>query len=232
MNSTLSSPGVARAASPTAPGHPSGSAVPPVARLTMAVTGAVLAGVATSFGQAVPGLASISNAAGPWFVVAVLLVLAAGVARGSVRPRLRTALAMALGVVLLELMHIGYWATTNLRGYPDSLSITNFWVVMALPAGLLAGAVAVALRSPDGRWRGAAAGVTAAVLIGEGARALLQVAATTGTATWVVQIVVGVGVLVAGIALARSPIGRAVALGVGVVGSVGVLAVYSLLGAA
>ncbi|PZE86338.1 DUF6518 family protein [Curtobacterium sp. MCBD17_032] len=231
MNSTLSSAGVTRAASSSVPGPESGSAVPPFARCTMAVTGAVLAGIATSFGQAVPGLSSISNAAGPWFVVAVLLVLAAGITRGGRRPRLRTALAMVSGVVLLELMHIGYWAATNLRGYVDTLSITNFWVVMALPAGLLAGAVALALRSPDGRWRGAAAGVTAAVLVGEGARALLQVAASTGTVTWVVQIVVGVAVLVAGIALARSPIGRAVALGVGVVGSVAVFVVYAVLGA-
>ncbi|PZE65349.1 DUF6518 family protein [Curtobacterium sp. MCBD17_021] len=231
MNSTLSSAGVTRSASAT-PDHLSASTVPPLARVTMALTAAVLAGVATSFGQAVPGLASMSNAAGPWFVVAVLLVLAAGVARGGDRPRVRTASAMVLGVVLLELMHIGYWAATNLRGFVDTLSITNFWVVMGVPAGLLAGAVVVALRSTDGRWRGAAAGVTAAVLIGEGSRALLQVAATTGTTTWVVQIVVGVAVLVAGIAFARSPIGRAVALGTGVVGSVGVFVVYSAFGAA
>lgn len=232
MNSTLSS------SSAALPGTSSGSAagVPPLARVTMALTGAVLAGVATSFGQAVPGLGTVSNSAGPWFVVAVLLVLAAGVGRGAgagARARGRrssVALAMALGVVLLELMHIGYWAATNLRGYVDTLSITNFWVVMAVPAGLLAGAVAVAARSSDGRWRGAAAGATAAVLIGEGVRGLLQVAATTGSGTWIVQIVVGIAVVVVGMALARTPVGRVVALGVGIIGSVAVAAVYVGIG--
>jgi hypothetical protein len=222
--------------------------VPAFARLTMALTAAVLAGVATSFGQAVPALASVSNSAGPWFVVAVLLVLAAGIDRaraaGAVagagagagaqavagRARLGTVAAMVLGVVLLELMHVGYWAATNLRGYADALSWTNFWVLMALPAGLLAGAVAVAVRSADGRWRGAAAGVTAAVLVGEGTRALLQVADTTGTTAWVVEIGVGVGVVVAGVLMARTPVGRVVALGTGIVGAIGVLAVYLAVG--
>jgi hypothetical protein len=233
MHSTLSS-------SPAAlPGTSSGAAaVPPLARVTMALTAALLAGVATSFGQAVPGLGTVSNSAGPWFVVAALLVLAAGVGRGAGagagagarargrRGRSAVALAMVLGVVLLELMHIGYWAATNLRGFVDTLSITSFWVAMALPAGLLAGAVAVAMRSADGRWRGAAAGVTAAVLIGEGVRGLLQVAATTGSATWIVQIAVGIAVLVVGIALARTPVGRVIALGTGIVGSVAVAVVY------
>lgn len=239
---------VSRAASPVDPArstgrsHPAGPArptatMPPLVRITTALTGAVLVGVATSFGQAVPAIASLSNAAGPWFVVAVLLVLAAGVGRLRVggtrpgRPRLRTAAAMVLGVVLLELMHIGYWAATNLRGYVDSLSWTNPWVVLALPAGLLAGAVAVAVRSVDGRWRGAAAGVTAAVLVGEGVRALLQVADTTGTVPWVVEIVVGIAVLVAGVVVARTPVGRVLALGTGVVGTAGVLAVYLAFGA-
>jgi hypothetical protein len=223
---------------------PAVAAVPAFARLTMALTAAVLAGVATSFGQAVPALASVSNSAGPWFVVAVLLVLAAGVGRarvraagvggvavaGGARVRLRTAGAMVLGVVLLELMHVGYWAATNLRGFVDTLSWTNSWVVMALPAGLLAGAVAVAVRSSDGRWRGAAAGVTAAVLVGEGTRALLQVADTTGTTAWFGEIGVGVGIVVAGVVLARTPVGRVVALGTGIVGAIGVLAVYLAVG--
>lgn len=202
MHSTLSSssaalPGTSSGAGSSGPPGSSGTdpshAVPPLARVTMALTGALLAGVATSFGQAVPGLGTVSNSAGPWFVVAALLVLAAGGGRGSRggsrSSRLWVALAMVLGVVLLELMHIGYWAATNLRGSVDTLSLTNFWVVMALPAGLLAGAVAVAVRSSDGRWRGAAAGVA---------------------------------VVVVGIALARTPVGRVVALGTGIVGSVAV----------
>jgi hypothetical protein len=192
----------------------------------MGLGAGLLAGVLTSYGQGLPGLESVSNAAGPWFVVAVVLVFLLRVRGG----RLGLLGAVTAGVVVLELMHVGYWATSNLRGFPDVLAITNFWVLMALPAGMLAGAVAVALRSGDGRWRAAACGVTAAVLVGEGVRCLLRVAATTGTATWVVEIVVGVAVLVAGVVVARSPLGRVVALGTGVLGTIGVLAAYLVAG--
>ncbi|WP_022908410.1 DUF6518 family protein [Curtobacterium sp. B18] len=200
--------------------------VPAAARVSMALTGALLAGVLTSFGQAVPGLSSVANSAGPWFVVATALCLLAGVRAG----RVALPLAMLFGIVLLELMHVGYWATTNLRGYPDVLSITNFWVLMGIPAGVLAGAVAVAVRTRDVRWRGPALGATAAVLVGEGVRALLQVAATTGSTTWVVEIVVGVAVLVVAVLAARTPTGRILALATGVLGTVGVLGIYLLLG--
>ncbi|OIH98223.1 MULTISPECIES: DUF6518 family protein [unclassified Curtobacterium] len=213
---------------PTTSGDPVPSgcpAVPAAARVTMALSGALLAGVGTSFGQAVPALSSASNSAGPWFVVAAALCLAAGVRAG----RSALPLAMVLGVVLLELMHVGYWATSNLRGYPDSLSITNPWVLLGVPAGLLAGAVAVSVRSRDERWRAGALGVSAAVLVGEGIRALLQVAATTGHATWVVEVVVGVALLLLGVGTARTPLGRVVALGTGVLGTLGVLGAYLLI---
>ncbi|PCN49715.1 hypothetical protein Csp2054_01910 [Curtobacterium sp. 'Ferrero'] len=196
--------------------------VPAAARLTMALSAAVLAGALTSFGQAVPGLGVLANSAGPWFAVAVLLVLVVRV-RGVVLP-------MVLGVVVLELMHVGYWATTNLRGYPDFLSITNFWVLIGVPAGLLAGAVAWALRSGAERWRAAAAGVGAAVLVGEGVRGLQAVAATTGTGFWTVEIVVGVAVLLVGVLTCRTIAGRLIALGTGVVGTAGVTGAYLLLG--
>lgn len=200
--------------------------VPALARVSMALGAGLLAGVLTSYGQGVAGLSTLSNAAGPWFVVAIALLLLMRVRGG----RLGLFGAMTAGVVVLELMHVGYWATSNLRGFPDVLAITNFWVLMALPAGVLAGGVAVAVRSADGRWRAAAFGVTAAVLVGEGVRCLLRVAATTGTATWVVEIVVGVAVLVAGVVVARSPLGRVIALGTGVLGTVGVLAAYLVAG--
>jgi hypothetical protein len=71
--------------------------------------------------------------------------------------------------------------------------------------------------------------VTAAVLVGEGIRCLLQVAETTGVATWVVEIVVGAAVLLVGVVVARTPVGRVVALGCGVLGTVGVLGAYVLV---
>lgn len=226
MNATLSAGAPAAAASPTSSPSAPCPAVPAVVRVTMALSGALLAGVLTSFGQAVPALSSVANSAGPWFLVAVALCVGAGVRAG----RFAVPLAMALGVVLLELMHVGYWATTNLRGYPDFLSLTNPWVLLGIPAGLLAGAVAVFVRSRDARWRAGAFGVTAAILIGEGVRALLQVVATTGPVTWVVEIVVGVLLLAVGVGTARSSVGRVVGLGTGVVGTVGVLGAYLLLG--
>lgn len=200
--------------------------VPPVARVTMALSGGLLAGALTSFGQAVPGLSSVANSAGPWFVVAVALCLVAGVRAG----RWALPAAVLLGVVLLELMHVGYWLATVLRGYPDFLSFTNFWVLMGVPAGLVAGAVAVALRERAAGWREAALGVTAAILVGEGVRALLRVAETTGVTAWIVEIVVGVAVLVFAVVTARTPLGRVIALGTGVLSTVGVLAAYLALG--
>jgi hypothetical protein len=222
MNATLSAG--TRSAVPTPVEPP--AAVPAVVRVTIALSGAFLAGVLTSFGQAVPALASVSNSAGPWFLVAALLCLVAGARAG----RVTLPLTMVLGVVLLELMHVGYWVTTVLRGFPDVLSVTNPWVLLGVPAGLLAGAVAVAVRSRDARWRSGAFGVTAAVLVGEGIRGLLQVAATTGHVTWVVEIAVGVVLLVVGVVGTRSPVGRVVALGTGVVGTVAVLGAYLFLG--
>lgn len=213
--------------------------VPPAARVSMALTGALLAGVLTSFGQAVPALSVLSNSAGPWFVVAAALCLLAGVRAG----RFALPLAMLLGVVLLELMHVGYWAATVLRGFADVLSVTNLWVLLGVPAGALAGAVAVAVRLPDPvgvpggsvlrvvGWRGVALGATAAVLVGEGVRALLQVAASTGTVTWIVEIALGVVALALGVLSARTAVGRVVSLATGVLGTVAVLGAYLLLGA-
>lgn len=197
--------------------------MPVAARIGTATGLALLAGMLCSYGQAVPGLGVLANSAGPWFVVAGLLVLLARVHRRPVLP-------MLLGVVFLELMHVGYWAATNLRGYPDVLAVTNSWVVMGVPAGVLAGAVVWALRSGSGRWRAAAWGVSGAVLVGEGVRALLQVAATTGTTSWTIEIAVGAVLVAAGVVTARTPLARVIALGSGVLGALGVLVVYLALG--
>jgi hypothetical protein len=48
--------------------------------------------------------------------------------------------------------------------------------------------------------------------------------------TWVVEIVVGLSVLVVAVVTARTPLGRIVALATGVLGTVGVLGAYLLLG--
>jgi hypothetical protein len=214
----------------TAPRHAPTSetrvAMPRLAALGIALAGALLVGVLTSIGQAAePVLATLANSAGPWFVAAAALVLL---------PRVRLGWAMLLGVVLLELMHVGYWAATNLRGFPDSLSPTSFWVVMGVPAGLLAGAVATLVRRSTGRhpdrWRGAAIGVTAAILAGEGMRALLEVAATTSVTFWIVEIAAAVVLAGIGVAVARTPVGRITTLGTALVGSAAVLGAYLTLG--
>jgi hypothetical protein len=196
--------------------------LPRAAAVGIALAGAVLVGMLTSVGQAAdPVLSTLANSAGPWFVAAALLVAI---------PRLRMAWAMPLGFVLLELMHVGYWAATNLRGFPDSLSPTSLWVVMALPAGLLAGAVATLVRTDRGRARDAAIGVTVAILAGEGIRGLLQVAATTSVTFWIVEIGAAVVLLVVGVVVARAPIGRITTLGTGLVGAAAVLGAYLVLG--
>lgn len=196
--------------------------LPRPAAVSIALAGAFLVGVLTSVGQSVAGpLGTLANSAGPWFVVALGLVLLA---------RARLAWALPLGVVLLLLMHVGYTVATNLRGHPDSISVTNPWVVLALPAGLLAGACATAMRSGDERWRSGAFGVVAAITVGEGVSALLRVAASTSASFWFGEIVLGVIVAVVGLAVARTPLGRVVVLGTAVVGAAGVLGAFLLLG--
>ncbi|MGN7190325.1 MULTISPECIES: DUF6518 family protein [unclassified Curtobacterium] len=215
---------------PISPAHrdpaPVVPAVPAAARVTMALAAALLVGVLTSFGQAVQAFAVAANSAAPWFGVAVLLCLLARVRTG----RVALPLAMLLGVVLLELMHVGYWAATNLRGYPDVLSPTGFWVVVGVPAGLLAGGVAVALRVGGPVVRAGALGVVAAVFVGEGVRALHSVATAETLPGWIAQVVIGMVVLGVAVWTAPSTTARTVALVTGVVGAAGVLAAYLLLG--
>ncbi|RUQ03126.1 DUF6518 family protein [Curtobacterium sp. HSID17257] len=200
--------------------------VPRAVRVSMALSTSVLVGVLTSFGQAVPALAVVANSAGPWFVAAVALCALVGIRAG----RSGLVAAAVLGVASLELMHVGYWAASNLRGYPDVLSVTNPWVLLGLPAGILAGAVAAGLRGTDGRWRAAALGVTAAILVGEGVRPVLRVADDATTTAWIAQIVSGVVVLVVATLTARTRAARIVASGTGVVGAIGVFAAYLVLG--
>jgi uncharacterized protein YacL len=164
-------------------------------------------------------LGSLSNSAGPWFVASLLLVLIV---------RLPLLPAMLLGVVCLELMHVGYWWATTLRGYPDFLSITNFWVLMGVPAGILAGLTATWLRRQH--WQRAVAfGLVVAVLVGEGIRGVLQVAATTGTTFWLIEIAAGVVVAALGMVIARTRGDRVLALATAVAGTAAVLGVFLVL---
>ena len=188
MNATLSAGTRSAVPTPVDPPAP----VPAVVRVTIALSGAALAGVLTSFGQAVPALASVSNSAGPWFLVSALLCLAAGARAG----RFALPLAMVLGVVLLELMHVGYWATTVLRGFPDVLSITNPWV---LHGG--AGRACSPARSP---WPCGPATAVARGGVRRDAPRCSSVRASAaccrsprrpGVVTWIVEIVVGAVVL-------------------------------------
>ncbi|KQO61483.1 DUF6518 family protein [Curtobacterium sp. Leaf261] len=213
-----SSPHASSAAPRQHPGH----VLPMPAAVLVTLAGAFLVGMLTSFGQAGPQFVStMSNSGGSWFVAAMLLLLI-------VRPRMRWALP--LGVVVLELMHVGYTVASNLRGHPDFLAITNFWVIMALPAGLLAGAVVTWTLRGETRLRSLALGLAGATLVGEGGRGLLQVAETTGSAFWVTEIIVGVLVVAAAVAVGRTPVARVVGLAAGVVGAAAVLTAYSILG--
>ncbi|MFZ7086758.1 DUF6518 family protein [Curtobacterium sp. RRHDQ10] len=219
----MESPVLDRSASPPVrPTHTAHRGLPVPAAVSITLLGAFLVGILTSVGQGGPDfLSSLSNSAGSWFLATVLLLLV-------VRPRMRWALP--LGVVVLELMHVGYTVASNLRGHPDFLAITNFWVLMAVPAGLLAGAVANWVLRGGPRLRAFASGLAGAVLVGEGISALLRVAATTSVAFWIAEIVVGVLVVVTGVVAGRTPAGRVVGLGTGVVGAAAVFTAYMVVG--
>lgn len=153
-------------------------AAPPRGRVGRALGAAVLAGLVTgaltSFGQGVlpGGFASLANAVAPWLVVPF-------VAGAAVR---RWGWALVAGVLACAAQVAGYYLTAHLRGYAVGASWSVFWLVSAVPAGLVAGVAGwswwrggdAAARLP---WAGRERGLGAAVLV----------------AAWLAEAVVGYG---------------------------------------
>ncbi|MEJ5946579.1 DUF6518 family protein [Pseudokineococcus basanitobsidens] len=140
-------------------------------------------GVLTSYAQlGLPEvLAPLANSASSWCLVAGLVALTA-----------RSAPVGALcGVVALLGMDAGYGLGSELRGYTYGWGTATFWALAALLAGPVVGAGVQWVRTDRRRLAPVAAGVLAGVVLGEGVYGLAVVGATTPTAYWVGQLVVG-----------------------------------------
>ncbi|HEY1479302.1 MAG TPA: DUF6518 family protein [Gaiellales bacterium] len=120
-------------------------------------------GVATSLLQARLGTpwAGLANAASPWITPAFVA--------GTLWRRPSTAALAGLAACLLEL--VGYYATTDARGYPVSHSELVFWGVCAVVGGPIFGAAGWAWWRGPYRLRGLGAALLAAAF---GAEALVS----------------------------------------------------------
>lgn len=154
-----------------------------MARSSLAVLLAFVAGVLTSFGQTYlpEQLSSLANSSGSWCAVALLLALL---------PRPQVA-AVATGALALLALLAGYEVTSVARGYAVALSTVAEWVLAAIAVGpfLGIGGHGLAVRRAGPAVAGSS--VLAGVLIGEGVYGLTVVAATTSPVYWTISLVAG-----------------------------------------
>ena len=141
------------------------------------VGGSLLLGGLTSFGQTyLPDwLRSLSNSMGGWTVLAFLLVWLSGA-----RPRV----SAVLGAVSFVTLNAAYGLVSSWRGFYYADPLHSIWTFVGLVAGPVLGLAASHARDGLGLWRLLGIAVPAAVLLGEGSWALLNVADTTSPVYW------------------------------------------------
>lgn len=158
-------------------------------RVALALAAALVAGVVMSFGQTFSPdvLAPFFNSAAPVVALAAAVSMAA-----------RSVWSHALlGAVAGPLAMIGYYATSDLRGFGVNMSYVILWSTAGVIAGAAIGWAVWTLR--ESRTRPFAAGAVAifpGVAIGESAFGLIRNAATTPVVYWWTAIAVGILVLV------------------------------------
>ena len=169
------------------------------------VIAAVVGGLTSPGQQYLPDpVRPLANSAGPWFLTVLVVVYVS---------RVRLVPGIVLGIVGFWMMVLAYYLLSGWRGYPAG-GLVTVWAFAAVLVGPVVGITALWLRSPRTQFVAIAAGVPAAVLIGEGAYGLLVVMATTGPLFWIIEIVAGVTILAA-IAVTRIRRSRWILLSVG-----------------
>ena len=159
------------------------------AKAAAALVGAVLAGVVMSFGQtfAPDVLAPLFNSAAPVVALAAAVSLAGRGAWGHV----------LLGAAAGPLAMVGYYGTTQLRGFGVSLAMVAFWSIAGVVTGVAMGLAVWSLRGHGPAWlRGPAAGYFPGVAFGEAAHGLVRISDTTPVEYWWGLAALGVSVLV------------------------------------
>lgn len=159
----------------------------PLPALGIALAGALTVGFLTSFAQGwLPApVNSLANSGGSWSLAAFLLALLGR----------RMRVSVAIGVLALVAMVVGYDLASMLRGFGVSPFYTLFWGTAAVTIGPLLGWSAHVLRHRS-RWAPAGAGIMAGILVGDGANGLLTVLETTSPVYWTLSILAGLALLV------------------------------------
>ena len=148
------------AAGPTGPRPRSHELVAQRGRIAIVVLLGLAVGCLTSFGQArLPGaLDAFVNSASAWlvapFVVGALMLTRWG--------------AAGAGLTTCSLQLVGYYATSQLRGYSPGGAIVAFWGACALFGGPVFGVAGHLWRNPPRRLRGLGAAVLASAFVAEG----------------------------------------------------------------
>lgn len=123
----------------------------PTLRIVVSMAIGLAVGVLTSFGQTVldDPWNSLSNAVSPWLTTAFVV--------GTLHTRTRTAIWAGVAATLLQV--VGYYVTSDLRGYGGSTTYVTLWSICAIVGGPLFGAAGRSWR------RAAPAGLGAALLV-------------------------------------------------------------------
>ena len=161
--------------------------------LLVIAVGFVLGGL-TPLGQAAlpDSLAPLANSVGGWLIPTAALVLV--IARGTIEAAVEGALAFVA-------LTMGYAVVSTARGdYFDP----SVWAFIGVLAGPVIGLAALGVRR-RGVTAAFGAAVLGGILVGEGAYGLTIVAETTGPLWWLIEIVVGIGVVVAVCIRVRRP---------------------------
>ncbi|MCC9306287.1 DUF6518 family protein [Kitasatospora sp. RB6PN24] len=162
-------------------------------------------GALTSFGQSVlpHGWSALANSASTWVVIAFLAGL---------RADRRWPWAAGAGALSQLGLVVGYYATSEVRGFAADTGSVVIWIVAGAVAGPVYGAAGALLRHGRRAVRTAAAGVTGSVWALEGIAFLALATSSDGgpgtTAGWC-YLVVGIGLP---LALTRGVRDRACAL--------------------
>ncbi len=129
----------------------------------VALAAGLFGGALTSYGQTLlsGGWHALVNSASPWVTVALLVGL---FARG------RWSTAALAGILSQAGLVVGYYGTSELRGYPAGLAAVVIWIAAGVVAGPAYGAAGALLRDRRRLIRSAAAGITGSVWVMEGLR--------------------------------------------------------------
>jgi hypothetical protein len=164
-------------------------------RFTLAVAIGLAGGVVTEWSAThLPfTLEPLANSAAPWILVALAVALSAR----------RMSESLALSVVTLLALVVGYYVAEAHRGWAVSLHQVELWSAASVAIGPLVGLAAGWLRNTGRIANALGAGVLGGLVAGEAVYGLTDLRFSTPAEYWHVQFVLGVGLAV-GVTLWRS----------------------------